>query len=920
MRSADCPATVLKVFPARRVSALLVLFAVLACRAPLARGADDPAGAAAVTDTKIAEALRQLGDRDFRVREAATHTLWSAGKAAEPALRAALEGADPESARRIRSVLSNITYGITPDMSAEVIELMSRYRTGDAAAKWQSANALAERGAGGGRVLLKLWAEEKDPAVRSVVSRILTENARGLAAALAGDGDTPSAGRVLEIAATTPAAQDAQEQAAMDYAAFLLVAGGLDERIAAAKARLDKIDVPAPAGARAAGPDAASTAALLTFLCRANGDLPAAKAAAERSGSEPLQHNILIEAGDWPELARRADADMARADSADLCFAAAFHRLAGDDAGLDKLAAMLNATADREPDESWNLAEALLLNGRLDLGMDVLVRHNHLLAAVEIQAQRLAYDEVPALVERAKARGGPELGRVEAKAARARWFAGDNAAAVAALDATAKASERRRDMAGLVAAVEVAADMGLKDRVYWYTLTAMRVANGGPPLPNQLGAVANDNAAVLGTLFEKARFKDAGRAAGWAAVLRKRFPKQPAGRTLEMLRAIDEKRMPGDALQSLCDASAADAMGRPPEQRDAELELVADTLAAAGRGAAAAARYAELVRLTDQTSPARATAAVSKLAALDADAKRWQPAADGYLRAWSRDPENPVPLYLSGWALAKAGDASSGKERMERAHLVPLSDENSRHALYEALAERKLAGEATRERELILRTGAFLSWRRSEALRRAGDDAYAAGDATRAADLWERAFLDNNSKQTRFVESWANVSMPALIRRTRAVGLIRSGKLEAGIKQADACLGLSPGDADSLIEIVTALDSTGHKPEADALYGRAARRYAKLCESHPASGPLHNLYAWAAAKCRRELDAALTHARRAVELQPTNTASLDTLAEAHFQRGEFEQATNTMKKCAELEPDEPRHKEQLERFAKAAKK
>jgi tetratricopeptide (TPR) repeat protein len=253
---------------------------------------------------------------------------------------------------------------------------------------------------------------------------------------------------------------------------------------------------------------------------------------------------------------------------------------------------------------------------------------------------------------------------------------------------------------------------------------------------------------------------------------------------------------------------------------------------------------------------------------------------------------------------------------MARAHLLPLSDQNARFDLYEALLAKKLTAEAGREHAAILRTAEFLSWRRSEALRRAGDEAHAAGDAARAADLWERAFLDNNSEQTKFVEPWANVSMPALVRRTRAVGLLRAGDVAAGVREAEASLAMSPGDVDCLIDAVTVLEETGHRDEADALYRRAIEPYRKLCDAHPNSGPLHNLYAWAAAKCRRELDAALRHAKRAVELQPANTASLDTLAEAHFHRGEFDDAIRVMQRCAELEPEEPRHKEQLERFRK----
>jgi len=86
---------------------------------------------------------------------------------------------------------------------------------------------------------------------------------------------------------------------------------------------------------------------------------------------------------------------------------------------------------------------------------------------------------------------------------------------------------------------------------------------------------------------------------------------------------------------------------------------------------------------------------------------------------------------------------------------------------------------------------------------------------------------------------------------------------------------------------------------------------------HRLVGQAHNQLAWAAAKCRRELDEALKHARRAVELEPDNTASLDTLAETHYQRGEYEKAIETINKCMELEPKDPHHAAQLERFAKA---
>jgi tetratricopeptide (TPR) repeat protein len=137
------------------------------------------------------------------------------------------------------------------------------------------------------------------------------------------------------------------------------------------------------------------------------------------------------------------------------------------------------------------------------------------------------------------------------------------------------------------------------------------------------------------------------------------------------------------------------------------------------------------------------------------------------------------------------------------------------------------------------------------------------------------------------------------------------------MEEADLAMRYTPGDADALIALVNELDKLGRKSEADTFYARHVQRLRALCDQWPRSGQMHNQYAWVAAKCKRELDESLKHARRAVEIEPTNTASLDTLAEAHFQRGEVQQAIEVMNKCVELEPKEKHHAEQLERFNKA---
>jgi tetratricopeptide (TPR) repeat protein len=258
----------------------------------------------------------------------------------------------------------------------------------------------------------------------------------------------------------------------------------------------------------------------------------------------------------------------------------------------------------------------------------------------------------------------------------------------------------------------------------------------------------------------------------------------------------------------------------------------------------------------------------------------------------------PLPWLRGGRARPPQGREAEGKADVELAHLLPLADGAKRHALMLLLAERGLTDDARRERDLIRRTATPGSWELTDATRRAGDDANARGDWAAAVDLWERAFLDNMSPLTGFVEPWANVAMPALIARTRALALLDAGDVAGAMRQAEISMNSFPA-------------------EADDLFARWAKRYRDVLADFPESGSAHNMLAWAQAKCHRDLDDALAHAKRAAELEPANTACIDTLAVTYFERGEVARAVEAMRRCVELEPTDKRHREQLERFEKA---
>ena len=119
---------------------------------------------------------------------------------------------------------------------------------------------------------------------------------------------------------------------------------------------------------------------------------------------------------------------------------------------------------------------------------------------------------------------------------------------------------------------------------------------------------------------------------------------------------------------------------------------------------------------------------------------------------------------------------------------------------------------------------------------------------------------------------------------------------------------------DLAIQLLPPLERGGFKKDADRLFEDTLAVYEKLCRDHPHCAWAHNSAAWLSACCRRNLDAALTHANRAVELAPDNAGHLDTLAEVLFQRGDKEKAVAIQKKVIALDPKKMYFRKQLRRL------
>src|SRR5262249_2947361 len=105
-----------------------------------------PAIAEKPTAEQIQKAVKNLGNKNFNVREKATNLLWAAGTDAEPAVRGALTSDDPEVVRRARALLDKFDWGIFPDTPPGIVEQINLFRHGDRDARLQAVSRLMDFG------------------------------------------------------------------------------------------------------------------------------------------------------------------------------------------------------------------------------------------------------------------------------------------------------------------------------------------------------------------------------------------------------------------------------------------------------------------------------------------------------------------------------------------------------------------------------------------------------------------------------------------------------------------------------------------------------------------------------------------------------------------------------------------------------
>jgi tetratricopeptide (TPR) repeat protein len=845
------------------------MVALLLCAQPPAEQPTAPP-----LEERIQKAIRQLGDDSFHVREKATNFLWSAGRAAEPALRQAQESADREVVRRAQSVLDKFKWGIYPDTPKDIIELVARYQAGDLQGKRNIVQQLLDKGGAGYLLLTRLAIAEPGADDRQNLLQQLAQEGPRVFAQLIASGNFAALEEILETSLAGNI-----ESAPRNFAAYCLLRGRIDPKISQYATRGDK-----------------ASAEVLTYLYRAKGDLSSAASAAAKSGKTELTRSILWEQGAWKELLdRHRQLDSGRKEIDSIGFLAAYQRLAGDLQGFEATVAEVKKLATDGPNPSekgWQCAKILLLNDRPNEAIEILEKTRKYATAFELLCAQMRYAEAFELAARAK--GGDDRLELEIQRGRMLYLLGktDEARSLfASLGQQIKNAVRMSEYGSLV---EIENRLGLKEESLTHAAAIL--------------ARTRDDAGTLDVL--ESLFPDKPEVAlEWWRFLRRTFPNESPAKTIKRLPDILDGKLPVEELAAFAAEGEKHVFESAADRREKWRTALADAFRAAGSDQDALA-YLEREANTRSASPQAAI----HLADYLAEKKLWEQAAARYGQAWKKDQRQALALYLQGWALERAGQTDEGQKAMAMARRLPLADDGGRYELAEGLEKRGLSREAEPEFALLLRTGQTDSWYLSNARRRLARAALSRKDYLAAADQDERALLDCLRTGTGFVRPGAYLAVPHLVHRQRARGFLAACRFDDAQKEIELALAALPAEVDVAIELVGELEKQGRRKYAQELFDRLFTLHEKVCADYPRSAWAHNTAAWVAARCQRQLEKAVAHAETAVKLEPKDTSYKDTLAEVHFQRGETDKAVELMKTCTEANPKNAYYRKQLERF------
>ena len=850
------------------ICCIAALLFVPACRA------DAP------TEQQIREAIEQLGDSRFAVRERATKFLWNAGEAAGKHLAEAANSSDPEVVRRARILLDRIAYRVDPNTPRDVVELMEKFRAaaGIPSEQSQIVRDMLRLGGKSHKYLLRMLDAVDQKQRRLILDEFAYDDWKVLSSLTAAGQDSV----VEQLLDKAIAGQ--LDSAVPHYAAFHFYSGKLDEKIARFRAGSKRGLV--------------FDSRVLLALCRLKGDGDGAIEAAQKTENSYWIRQSLMEKSRWAELLEQEpkEARGGMSGVVDLGWLAAFQRLSGHEAELSNtIKAIQDYVGDKGPrkdSRAWYAAKVLLINEQPGPAMDLLAKFDQPAIASEILLSQAMYREAVAVSEKAaQAENGQH------------YFArGHHIDLLEQLGEQAKAAQW---LDALIKDMGASTDAGWLDRLIRWEMNLGRREMAEKRLLERLD---RRDGSTLGSAFA-AVFPNLGDRAEtlWAMLGQLHENDKPAD-NLKRLRAIDERVYPKNETDQLLRSNVPVNRNSDTANFDAVGQVVAHFgLVETAQALLRAANW-------EKASPQ----AKLYLADALADAGRWSDAAEAYKQVCEMDPSAPLPLFLQAQARLKVNPADpEAKALVEKAHRMPLGDDSAHYYFGLALADRGFRNDSVREIEFCCRLLAGHTTNYGNAQDYLARILVDKGEFLAAAAINERNILRVMPTGSGFRRAGAYGRITANVHVLRARGLLEKGNKAEAYREMERAESLQPALLDLAIVLVPALEHAGEKERAAALYNRVRGRWEQALRDYPNSADAHNQIAWMSARCRRDLDSALEHSRRATTLAPQFASYVDTMAEILFQQGDREKALELMKKCLTM-PDANLsfYRLQLKRFEK----
>ncbi len=898
------------------------------------------------TPRSIDELVGELGDPVFGVREKAQRDLWLRGEEAIPALEKAAKSEDPEVARRARELLDKFAWGILPDTPPAVLKLIRQFQAGDPKpelvdeVRKKAVAELLTKGRPGVSAVRAILKKDLGKESREKLTAVVTILVRREVPLLLVAGKLDDADDLVNLHATgtTP-------EGAADFAAYHVLRGNLPAAIARAETLLKS------------GRKTDNAKLVLTHLYRAAGQWAKAREAADGLPDVPdeatYKEILLEDEGNWAALAdMAAGRELNHPDATRLMLM----RLAGRTEKFDAAAKKVRTDADEFASETdiMDAAVALLANRRADAATDLLLEKKKNLALLsEILVARMRYKDALDLIGTGKKEkettSASERRDFNLRRARVMMMTGYKDDAIQVFNEVAR---------GLTDNEGRPAGFSVVDRSLIRTELRVGLRDLACEHASQFvveGAAGRDSGSQGESPFELLFPHDPIAAETLYRVLRaKKVPGDAAGatmiRTRDILTGTAGKAAVDEAVKLLREAAGALpneglVLDKPATGSTYQVAHSARLLKArhhftlatvcrvAKRGDDAEAAFKQAAALTSTaTDAADASGARSWVyGAPDparvwiewgeflSDAGRHRDAATVLEGGWKLFPDQPLPLYLSGQALLKAGDAKEGERRVELSHWVSLGNEKVRGRFLDELVRRGESKAIKREVALILKA----CWSRDHyfgnVMNQCARGAAMVGDFAVAETCGQRSLLVVMRNQgVYFVDTASYLSVPNDLLGFDARALLNAGKVDEAMAAARELLAVTPGHLDFVNGIVPELDRRGKKKEADELFNRAWSAYQKMLADYPDSPAARYGLASLAGHGQRKLDDGVKYAKAAVASDPGSPSFREALAEVYFRRGERDDAVKVMQKLSDENPRSALYKRQLARYRTAA--